>query len=262
MTPTGSGQAEFLRNAVLNVQLVHYEGATIEMCLAEGSSYLQLLTDGEAALRTDNLQSAESSASSALHWLEVEDVTEVHLQLFSNKTLQLFLRIFHMPTIEVSSLLIVVVEHLGKYGLVRSVAERLRRRAYPAFRLCLNGKVRQRWLSLSVSHRHKIRLANVLPTVLEFLRCTAAALAEACVAYLVATHQYLSACGKHSLRHLRTRGLGDALITLTMVVGADIEDGVVLTVIPLHQLVVLADEREEAVLSGAGLMFASLFYLR
>ena len=46
-----------------------------------------------------------------------------------------------------------------------------------------------------------------------------------------------------------------------MVVGADIEDGVVLTVVPLHQLVVLADEREEAVLSGAGLMFASLFYL-
>ena len=36
----------------------------------------------------------------------------------------------------------------------------------------------------------------------------------------------------------------------------------VLTVIPLHQLVVLADEREEAVLTCAGLMFASLFYLR
>ena len=41
----------------------------------------------------------------------------------------------------------------------------------------------------------------------------------------------------------------NALIALTVVVGTDIEDGVVLTIVPADDLVILLDEGEETVLS-------------
>lgn len=40
--------------------------------------------------------------------------------------------------------------------------------------------------------------------------------------------------------------LRNALIALAMVIGADIKDSVVLTVIPPYEFVVLLDEREES----------------
>ena len=46
-----------------------------------------------------------------------------------------------------------------------------------------------------------------------------------------------------------------------MVVGANVEYGMVFAVVPFYQFVVLAYEREEAVLSGTCLLLASLFNL-
>ena len=42
-------------------------------------------------------------------------------------------------------------------------------------------------------------------------------------------------------------GLGDTLITLTVVIGADIEDGMILPVVPADDLIVFLDEGEETV---------------
>ena len=65
----------------------------------------------------------------------------------------------------------------------------------------------------------------------------------------------------NSLRHFLTRCLGYALITLAMVVGTNIEYGVVLTVVPLYKFVVLAYKRKESVATLARLQSATLLNL-
>ena len=272
VSPACTRESECLRHAVLYVLLVNHECAAVEMRIAQRAAYLQFLSDGECALRAHNLQSADASAAATLHWNEVENVAELHLQTLCDEALQLLLRVCDVPAIEVGRLLVVVVEHFREYLLVVGVAERLRRRANPAFGVLLYGQVGQfcgcgvaasaRACISHVAYRRKIRFLHVLPAILELLRRTAAALAEARVAYLVVVHQYLSACGVYSLRHMLARSLCDALIALAVVVGAYVEDGVVFAVVPLYQLVVLAYEREEAAASGARLLLVALFNLR
>ena len=107
-----------------------------------------------------------------------------------------------------------------------------------------------------VPYSHEIRLLDILPAVLEFLGSTTAAFGESCVANLVIVQEYLSACGVNRLCHLWACSLCYALIALAMVVGANVEYGMVLAVVPFYQFVVLAYEREEAVLSGTCLLLA------
>ena len=54
-------------------------------------------------------------------------------------------------------------------------------------------------------------------------------------------------------------GLGDTLVALTVVIGTDIEDGVVLAVVPSDQFVVFLGKREEAVVTV--LMLTTLLHL-
>ena len=82
---------------------------------------------------------------------------------------------------------------------------------------------------------------------------------ETGIADLVAIGEHLSASLADGLLDMRTRGLGDALITLAVVVGADIEDGMVFAVVPADELIVLTGEGEEAV--GAFLMLLALLHL-
>ena len=57
------------------------------------------------------------------------------------------------------------------------------------------------------------------------------------------------------------RSLRNALIALAVVVGAYVEDGMILAVVPFYQLVVLAYEREEATATGTRLLLVALLYL-
>ena len=59
--------------------------------------------------------------------------------------------------------------------------------------------------------------------------------------------QHLAASSLHGLLNSRVSGIGDALISLTMVISTYIEYRVVLTVIPTDYLVVLLYKREETV---------------
>ena len=238
------------------------------MSIAQSAAYFQLLTDGERVLGAHNLQSADASAASSLYRNEVDDVAKVNLQAFGYESLQLLLRIGDVPTVEVGRLLVVVVEHLGEYLSVVGVAQRFGRSTYPLFGISLDGEVGQIGsgilFTLDVSHipySHEIRLLDILPAVLEFLGSAATAFGEACVANLVVVKEYLSACGVNCLRHLRACSLCYALVALAMVVSTNVEDGMVLAIVPLYEFVVLAYEREESVLSGTCLLFASLLNL-
>ena len=53
---------------------------------------------------------------------KVDDAAKVNLQAFSHEVLQLLLRIGDVPTVEVGSLLVVIVEHLREYLSVVGVA--------------------------------------------------------------------------------------------------------------------------------------------
>ena len=58
---------------------------------------------------------------------------------------------------------------------------------------------------------------------------------------------------------MRIVGLGDALITLTMIIGTHIEDGMILAIVPANQLIILLDEREEVI--ATLLMLLALLHL-
>ena len=102
-------------------------------------------------------------------------------------------------------------------------------------------------VAVRIVETHKIRLGCVFPTILELLRLSATAFREAGIADLVAIGENLSAGGTDGLHHMGVAGLGDTLITLTVVIGADIEDGMILPVVPADDLIVFLDEGEETV---------------
>ena len=105
----------------------------------------------------------------------------------------------------------------------------------------------------NVTYRLQIALRTILPAILELLGDTAAALAEAGIADLAIGREDLSTGLADSLLDVAARCHRNALIALAMVVGTDIKDGVVLTVVPANELVVLLDKREEAVVALAHL---------
>ena len=118
------------------------------------------------------------------------------------------------------SLEVVVVEHLFQYLLVVCIAE-------------------------GVFDRTQIGDTYIFPTILVFIGLPATTLAKASVANLSVVHQNLSASGIDSLCHLGIVCPGNALIALAMVVGTNVEDGMVFTVVPADALSFAFDEGEE-----------------
>ena len=129
------------------------------------------------------------------------------------------------------------------------VAEGCRSLPYPVFRLLLVRQVGQGtvFFFLEVAHGGEVGIMLVLPTIFKFLGRSAATLRETCVANLVVIHQQLPTGGLYGFCHRSVRCFRDALITLAMVVGAHVEDGVVLTVIPTNVFVLRLDERKETI---------------
>lgn len=93
-------------------------------------------------------------------------------------------------------------------------------------------------MRFAVSLLGKIGVFDVFPAVLELLESTAAAFGETGVANLTIRCQYLAAGSGDGLFHNIGRGTCNALVALTMVVGAYIETCVVFSVVPANQLFV------------------------
>ena len=220
MTPAVAVEDEATGDAVPYISCLDGKGAALQGRGTEHTAYLQFLADDEGLLLAHDAQLADVPAGTFLHDFQGEDWSEVHLQMARNALVNLFLRQLFRPFVEVARLKVVVVEDLTKYLGVVSIAEGV-----------LDGA--------QVGH------FDVLPTVLILVCLTTATLAEACVANLSFVHQDLPSRGIDGFRHLRIAGAGDALIALAVVVGADVEDGVVLTVVPADALALTLDEGEE-----------------
>ena len=82
---------------------------------------------------------------------------------------------------------------------------------------------------------------------MELLGNATAALTEAGIAYLAIIHQDLSASGLDSFHNMDVICLRDTLVALTMVIGAYIKDGMVVTIVPAYQLIIFLHEREETI---------------
>ena len=240
VSPACAGEHETLRNALgVDVEAVGYECRAVEMALAQYASYLQFLADDERLFRTDDLQSGYSAALAALQRHEINNRSQVHFQVVRDEFRQFRLCVLHLPAVEVGCFLVIIVQHLRQYLIVVGIAERLGTTANPA--LCLRfvseielWEARFRNLLLAVSHSRKITLRRVFPAILELFGLSAAAFAEACVANLIARHQYLASCVLHRQLNVLVGGARYALLTLAMVVGAHIEYGVVVAVVPSY----------------------------
>ena len=97
-------------------------------------------------------------------------------------------------------------------------------------------------VAVRIVETHKIRFGRVFPTILELLSLTSTTFREAGIADLIIIGEDLSTGGADGLYHMGVAGLGDTLITLTMIIGTDIEDGVILPVVPADDLIVFLDE--------------------
>lgn len=200
--------------------LLDIKGRTQEMSLTESTTYLKLLAYRECLLGTYYLKFPDTAALASLHRDEVGDGAEIVLKLTVDKLRELLLGILNSPTIEIYRLLIIVIQHLREDILVAGV-------------------------TIRVMEGYQIRLRGVLPAVLELLGLTSTTFREPCIADLVAIGKDLSASLADGLFHGRTRLFGDALIALTVVIGTDIKDGMVFTVVPTDKFIVLLDKREE-----------------
>ena len=202
------------------------------MGIRQGTAYLQLFAYGERAFCPDYLQARDTSALATLHGLHCHYAAKIEVKLVVKQFPYFLLRYLYCPAVEVVCLLVIIVKHLTENLLVGSVAVRA-------------------W------DRDEVRLVDILPAVAVLFCHAATTLGESCIAYLIARDKNLTLCLPHGLTDTWQSLACYALLTLTMVVGADIEDGVVLTVVPPYQLVVFLHEREEAAARCLLIMAAS-----
>ena len=139
-----------------------------------------------------------------------------------------------MPAVEVGRLLVVVVEHLGEHLLVVGVAEGRRRSADPAFGVGFYAQVAGQVFRRRVGNALQIGHVTVFPAGAELLGDAPAALAEAGIADLTVVGEHLATRLTDGLLHMGRGLTRDALIALAVVVGADVEERVVLAVVPSY----------------------------
>ena len=232
-----SVQTEAGRDAVSAIRVVWFclESAGKQVCPTQRTAYLQFLAYGHGALRANDFQPADVATRTALHCVHGRHTSEVYAHTLQQQGAQLLLCQVHLPGVEVLGRQVVIVQHTCQQILVIGVAE-------------------------GVLHTLQVRLVDVLPGVLELLGTSSAALREACVAYLSLVHQHLTACCPHRLARIGIGLARDAAVALAMVVGTDIEDAVVLAVVPAYDFLVRLGEGEEArtlVLQCLALMYLS-----
>ena len=79
------------------------------------------------------------------------------------------------------------------------------------------------------------RHLQIVPAVTELIGASATTLTEARIAHLVVIGEHQTACLAHSITHGGVLDAADALIALAMVIGTNVEERVLLPVIPAHQ---------------------------
>ena len=219
------------------------------MRIRQSSSDFQLLTNGKRFLATYNLKFADASGSTSLDRNQIKNIAIIGFGVLANQFSQFFLGITNLPTIEIGGFLVVVVQNLRKNLLVVSVAERSRCLAYPSFCFLFVGQVRQwtRFFLVGISYGRQIVIMFVFPTIFKFFGRAPTTFGETRVANLVVINQNLTTSGLNSFCNSCVRCLGDTLIALAMVVGTNIKDGMVFSVVPTDIFFFSFGKREESV---------------
>lgn len=122
------------------------------------------------------------------------------------------------------------------------------RGAYPAFGFRFLSQVGE-WLRgffSVISYGGQIGIVLIFPTVTEFFGYSSATFGETGIANALTVHEQLAACGADSFGDCCVRCFGDSLITLAVVVGTHVEDGVVFAVIPADVFVFGLHKGEES----------------
>ena len=114
-------------------------------------------------------------------------------------------------------------------------------------------------IAVGIVETHEIGLGCILPTILELLGIATTTLMETGVADVAIVGKNLTSSLGDGFSHVGVAGIGDALVTLAMVVGTDIKDGVVFTIVPANDLIVFLDKREETV--GSVFVTTAFFHL-
>lgn len=238
VSPSCSVQGELLRGHAFSA--VDDEGRAEEVRGGECPAYFQLFAYREAAPLADDAQADDAARGSAFEGREVEDGTEVRAGAFVEEAGEFGLGVAHGPAVEVGGrLAVIVVEDLGEDGGVVRVAECLGGGCHPAACLVLAGEVGQECRRRTVAHGLQVVRVAVVPAGGKVFACASATLREARVADVSpAVGEYLPAGLRYGLGSGRIHGAGDALITLAMVVGADVEEVVVFPVVPPDVFVV------------------------
>ena len=200
--------------------LLHLEGGRIEVRLTQRTTDLEFLTDRESFLRSHNLQLPDTTTLSTLKRNEIGNGSEVIFQFAVDQLRELLLGVLHRPSVEIGRLLIEIIQHLRKDMLIARV-------------------------TIGIVERLQIGLWRILPAILKLLSLSATTFREARVADLILIDQNLSARGLYGLFHSRTRLFGDALIALAMIIGTHVENGMVFTIVPAYEFIILFDKREE-----------------
>ena len=188
-----------------------------------------------------------AAAFATLHWYQVDYLAKIHLEFPGYQLGEFLLPIAYFPAIEIIGFLIIVVEHLSQHAGVICIAKSLWLGKYPFSGLFLSSKVWQSLACVMVVHGLEVRLLRILPAIKILLCHTTTALGETGVTYFPLIHQYLSASLPDRFPYLGGSGFSDTLISLAMVIRANIEKRMVFTVIPTNQRVIPLDKREKVI---------------
>ena len=194
----------------------------------------QFLSDRQGQFRADDFQFLDTARLAPLHRNKVDDAAEVTAALLLDNVRQFFLCIAHLPTVEIRSRLVKTIQDLSQQRLVGGIAKSIGRGSYPLLGIGFLRQVEGDAPLRIITDRIQVRMASriLAPASREGFRRPAATLREAGVAYLVLRNQHFSPRRGYSGRSLGIGRLRYALVTLAMVVGTDVEEFVILAVVP------------------------------
>src|SRR5262245_52368252 len=235
--PPGADQRERGGRAAVHSLAIDHKGRAVKVRRRERAADFKLLANDHRFALAHNAQTDDSPRSASLDGFELMNRAERDAELRPQQLPQLVLRYRHAPPVKISGLLIEIGQNLSEDDRVRRVAERGRRIANPALGVGLVGQrqVESGWKLFAVIRDGQVRKALVLPGRVVALGHPAARFCITRVAQLIVESENLPERSANRLVYPRRGRFRDALITLAMVVGADVEIGVALLVVPADQ---------------------------
>src|SRR5262245_11912675 len=214
------------------------ERRAVKVRRREGAADFELLADDHRFALARYAQSNDASRSAALDSFEFTNRAEIDAEFRPQQLLQLVLRNRHAPPVKVRGLLVEIGQDLSEDAFVVRVTECGRRIANPAFGVGFFGQrqIVSGGKLLAIIRNGQIRERRILPGRVVALGHSAAGFRITSVAQLPVVDQNLSKRSLDRFVNRRRSHLRDTLITLAMIIGANVEIFVALLVVPLNYL--------------------------